>query len=46
MNRIQSKDHDVETNRINKFSLFCYDNKRHILEDVYSTLSHLHKSTC
>ena len=45
MNKIQSKDHDIATYRISKIYLPCCDNKKHILEDGYSRLSHFYKST-
>lgn len=45
MNRTQSKDHNVWTYRINKTSLSCYNNKKYIIEDGCSRLSHSHKST-
>ena len=43
MNRIQSKDHNIGTYRINKISLPCYSDKKHILKDGYSRLSHFLK---
>ena len=45
MNRIQSKNHNIESYRINKVSLSSYDDKKYILTDGYSRLSHFHKST-
>ena len=45
MNKIQSKDHDIATYRISKIYLPCCDNKKHVLEDGYSRLSHFYKST-
>ena len=46
MNRIQSKSHNIGSYRINKVALFCYDDKKYILEkqrkinkDGYHTLS-------
>ena len=45
MNRISTNYHNIETYRINKISLSCYDNKKHIFEDIYSRLSYLHKYT-
>ena len=44
MKRIQSKDHK-KGSYIFKVFLCCYDNKKYILEDGYSRLSHFHKST-
>ena len=46
MNRIQSKDHNIGSCRNNKISLSSYDDKKYILKDGYSRLSHIHKSTC
>ena len=43
MNRIQSKNHNIGSHRINKISLSY---KQYILKDEYSRLSHFHKSTC
>ena len=45
INKIQSKVHNVRTYSINKISLSCYDNKKHIIEDGCSRLSHFYKST-
>ena len=44
MKRIQSKDQKVGLYII-KISLSCYGNKKYILEDGYSRLSHFHKPT-
>ena len=44
VNRIQSKNHNVGSSRINEISLSSYDDKKYILEDGYSRLSHFHKS--
>ena len=46
MNRIQSKDYNIETNRISEVSLSCYDDKQYILKDGYHRLSNFYKSTC
>ena len=43
-NRIQSKDHIVAWYNINENSLSSYDNKKYVLKDGYSRLSHFHKS--
>ena len=43
--RIQRKDHDIRTYRINKISLSFYDDKKYTLEHRYYWLSHFHKST-
>ena len=45
MNSIQSKDHNLVLYRINKVSLSSYKEKKCILNDGYSGLSHFHKST-
>ena len=45
MNRIQSKDHNLGSYRINKISLSSYDDKKHILKDGYSRSRQFHKST-
>ena len=42
MNRIQSKDNNIGSYRINKISLSSYDDKRYIPKDEYSRLSHFH----
>ena len=46
MNRIQSKNHNIGSCRVNKIYLSSYNDKKHILEDCYSILSHFHKSAC
>lgn len=46
MNKIQSKDDNKGLHRINKLCLFSYDNKKNILENEYSRLSHFHIYTC
>ena len=38
MNRIQSKDHRIETSEINRISLSCFDDKIHILNNGYDGL--------
>ena len=45
MNSIQSKDHNLVLYRINKVSLSSYKEKKCILNDGYSGLSHFDKST-
>ena len=45
MNRIQSKNRNIDPYRINKVSLSCYNDKKYVLEDGYCRLSHFHKST-
>ena len=42
LNWIKSKDHNIESCRINKISLSSYDDKRYILKDEYTRLSHFH----
>lgn len=46
-NKIQSKNHNIKTYRINSISLSCYDAtiNKYILENGYSRLSHFYKST-
>ena len=39
MNRIQSKDHRMETYEINKIYLPCFDDKIHILNNGYNELA-------
>ena len=48
INRIQSRDRNIESYRINKTSLSSYDDQKYIyiLEDGYSRLSNFFKSTC
>ena len=45
MNRIQSRNHKIGSYRINKICLSSYDDKKYILKDGYSKLSHFHKFT-
>ena len=45
MNRIERKDHNIGSGRINKTSLSSYNDEKQILEDGYSSLSRFHKST-
>ena len=42
LNRIQSKNQNIGSYKINKIS--SYDNKKYILKDGYSELSHFRKS--
>ena len=46
-NKIQSKNRNIKTYRINSISLSCYDAtiNKYILENGYSRLSHFYKST-
>ena len=39
MNRIQSKDHRIETYEINKISLFCFDDKIYIQNNGWDGLA-------
>ena len=39
MNRIQIKDHRIETCEINKISLSCFDDKMHIQSNRYDGLA-------
>ena len=39
MNRIQSKDHRIETYEINKISLSCFDEKIYIQNSGYDGLA-------
>ena len=39
MNRIQSKDHRIETYEINKISLSCFDDKIYTLKNRYDGLA-------
>ena len=43
MKRIQAKKHKVGTYEIDKTSLSCFDNKRHVLDDGIDTLAYFHK---
>ena len=45
INRIQSKDHNIGSYKINNF-FSSYDDKKYILKGGYSRLLHFHKSTC
>ena len=45
MKRIQSKKHKILTYEINKISLSCFDDKRHVLDDGIYTLSYFHKNS-
>ena len=46
INRIQSKDHILGSYRINESTLPSYVDKKYILKDRKSRLSHFHKSHC
>ena len=43
MKRIQSVLHRIGTYDINKISLNCFDDKRHVLDDGIHTLAYFHK---
>ena len=43
MKRIQSNLHRIGTYDINKISLSCFDDKRHVLDDGINTLAFFHK---
>ena len=43
MKRIQSKLHKIGIYDVNKISLSCSDDKRHILNDGIITLAYFHK---
>ena len=43
MKRIQSNLHKIGTYDINKISLSCFDDKRHVLDDGINTLAYFHK---
>ena len=43
MKRIQAKKHKIGTYEIDKISLSCFDDKRHVLDDVVNTLAYFHK---
>ena len=43
MRRIQSKKHKLGTHKINKISLFCFDDRRFVLDDGIHTLAYFHK---
>ena len=44
MKRIQSKKLKLGTYEINKLSLSCFDDERHVLDDVIRTLAYFHKN--
>ena len=45
MKRIQAKKHKIGTYDIDKISLSCFDNKRHVLDDGIYTLAYFHKDS-
>ena len=46
MKRIQSKLHKLGTYDVFKISLFCFDDKRYVLDDGINTLAYFHKDIC
>ena len=42
MRRIQSKLHRNETYDVSKISLFCFDDKRYILDDAINSIAYFH----
>ena len=45
MDRIQSKDHNIRSYKINEIYLPSCGGEKYILEDGYDRLLHIHKST-
>ena len=45
MKRIQSKKHKLGTYEINKISLSCFDDKRHVLNEGIPVLAYFHKDS-
>ena len=43
MKRIQSKLHKYGTYDVNKVSLSCFDDKRHVLNNRINTFAYFHK---
>ena len=46
MYRMESRYHKIETYKINKTSLFCFDYKRYRLDVEFRILSYGHKYIC
>ena len=44
MKRIQSKLHKIGTYEVSKMSLFCFDDKRYMLDNGVNTLAYFHKN--
>ena len=42
MKRTQSKKHKIETYKVNKISLSCFDDKKYVLDDDIHTLAYFH----
>ena len=45
MKRIQSKNHKLETYKIEKISLSCFNDKRYVLDDGTYTLAYFHEDS-
>ena len=45
MERIQAKKHKIGTYEIDKISLYCFDDKRFVLDDEIHTLVYFHKDS-
>ena len=45
MKRIQSKKHKLGIYEIDKISLSCFDDKRHVLDDGVRTLAYFHNDS-
>ena len=45
MERIQAKVHKIGTYEIDKISLSCFDDKRHVLDNGIHTLAYFHKDS-
>ena len=45
MERIQAKGHKIGTYEIDKISLSCFDDKRHVLDNGIHTLAYFHKDS-
>ena len=45
MKRIQSKKYELGTYEIDKISLSCFNDKRHVLDDRFRTLAYFHKDS-
>ena len=45
MERIQAKVHKIGTHEIDKISLSCFDDKRHVLDNGIHTLAYFHKDS-
>ena len=43
MKRIRAKKHKIGTYEIDKMSLSCFDDKRHVLDDGVHTIAYFHK---